>query len=72
MEALSVGAKIIISDTPCMKEVYEKSAYYVNPYKYNYNLEKILEENVEDAQKILDKYSWEKSAKKLVGILGAL
>ena len=55
-----------------MKEVYEKSAYYVNPYKYNYNLEKILEENVEDAQKILDKYSWEKSAKKLVGILGAL
>lgn len=63
MEALYYGAPIIISNTSSLPEVYEDAAHYIDPYKYDYDLDKILKEPVADPQKILDKYSWEKSAR---------
>ncbi|MBQ8945326.1 MAG: glycosyltransferase family 4 protein [Lachnospiraceae bacterium] len=63
MEALYYGAPIIISNTSSLPEVYEDAAHYIDPYKYDYDLDEILKEPVADPQKILDKYSWEKSAR---------
>lgn len=62
MEALSVGCKVIISNTSCLPEVYEKSAYYIDPHDPTTNLNELIKNDVEKASLILSKYSWEKSA----------
>lgn len=64
MEALYNGAPIIIANTSCLPEVYGKSAHYIDPYKYDYDLDEVLKEPVEPVDSVLDKYSWEKSARK--------
>ncbi len=69
MEALFNGKPIIISDIPALKEVYEDAAHYINPYKYDYNLDDILNEKVADSERIMLKYSWEESAQKWVNLI---
>ena len=64
MEALYNGAPIIISNTSSLPEVYEDCAHYIDPMKYDYCLDDLLKGSVASSKKILDKYSWEKSAKK--------
>lgn len=66
LEAMSVGAKIVVSDTPCMHEVYEDAAVFIDPQKYNYKIRDLIcgQEKMKDSvDKILLKYSWEKSAR---------
>ncbi|MDE6844535.1 MAG: glycosyltransferase family 4 protein [Lachnospiraceae bacterium] len=63
MEALYNGAPIIISNTSSLPEIYEDSAHYIDPMKYDYCLDDLLNEPVASPEKILSKYSWEKSAK---------
>ena len=63
MEAMSCGAVAIVSDTPTMHEVYEDTVHYINPDNYDVNLEQIMKEDVAPAKKVLEKYSWKKSAK---------
>lgn len=63
MEALYNNAPIIISNTSSLPEIYEDCAHYIDPMKYDYCLDDVLNELVEDPEKILKKYSWEKSAK---------
>lgn len=63
LEAMSVGAPIIISSTSCLPEIYEESAHYIDPLKYeNINIDEILSSQVESGEKIMQKYSWEKTA----------
>ncbi len=69
LEAMSTGAKIVISDRSCMREVYENAAYYINPDDANVNLDELCSGPQEDREKILKKYSWEYSAKKLLNLL---
>lgn len=69
MEALCMGAKIIVADTSCLREIYEDTAYYVDPYEYNVDFEKLLSTDRSDSKKILEKHSWEKSAKILKNII---
>lgn len=65
LEALSAGAEIIISNSSCLPDIYENSAHYIDPLNYNdINIEKILSTRVEDARKLLDKYSWNLTANK--------
>ena len=61
LEAAACGAsQIIVSDTPCMREVYGEYASYVNPYKPE---EWIIEERKNDNLKeLLNKYSWKATA----------
>ncbi len=61
LEALSCGAsQILISDTPCMREIYGKYASYVNPHKPK---EWIVEEQKDfHVEELLDKYSWKAAA----------
>lgn len=68
LEAISCGTeRVIISDTPCMHEIYEDDAEYINPT--DYKNAKIQETGIRVSKDILVKYSWEKSAKKLKEIL---
>lgn len=69
LEALSCGARIIISDTTCLPEVFGKSAHYINPYDYDVDLEKLLAEEVGEVDVILSKFSWETEAGKLLRFL---
>lgn len=65
LEALSAGCScVVVSDIPVMHEIFEEEAVYVNPHE--------AEDFVcrqADAGKILAKYSWKRSAKKLLRIL---
>jgi hypothetical protein len=64
MEALSQNRKIVISDIPVHKEIYEDAAYYIDPNKPQKDILELLGEDKTTAgKKVLDKYSWAKSAK---------
>lgn len=65
LEALSVGASIIISNSSCLPEVYGDAAHYIDPNDYEVDLDQLLVEPVAPPETILDRYSWEKSAKQL-------
>lgn len=69
MEALALGTKAIVSDIPVMHEIYGNSVYYINPKKGNVNLNKLLSNQVDDADKVLEKYTWEKSAKEMFTLI---
>lgn len=69
LEALSVGAKIIVSDIPCFKEIYKDCAYYINPDNSDCDLNEILKHKLKSSEKILDEYTYDKAAKKLYNIL---
>jgi len=71
MESLALGTPVIVSDIPVMHEVYENSAHYIDPCDYEVDLGKILAEEVEPAERVLDRYSWEKSAGMLKNLLEA-
>ena len=62
LEAISTGAKAVVSDSSCMREIFGNSVYYVDPDDPDVDLESLLNSSAEDPEKILDKYSWQKSA----------
>lgn len=62
LEAMAMGAKVICSNTSCLPEVFENCVHYINPYDSNINLDDLLNQKIEDPNKILNKYSWKKTA----------
>ncbi len=66
MEALSCGARIVISNTSSLPEIYKDSAYYIDPTDYEVDLDKLLEQDSAPAQECLDRFSWRSSAEKLL------
>lgn len=62
LEALSTGAKAVVSDSSCMKEIFGDSVYYISPYYPHINLNAIVSEKCGLPDAILEKYSWAKSA----------
>lgn len=70
MEAMSCGAKCILSKSPALPEIYRDSAWYIDPLKYSHiDMEQIMSKQIKDNNEVLEKYSWSKSAEKLWGIL---
>lgn len=69
IEAIALNTKVIVSYIPAIREIYGDSVYYINPYDTNIKIEELLKKNIEDPKIVLEKYSWEKSAKKLLKIL---
>lgn len=65
MEALALGAKIVIARASCLPELYRGSAYYIDPFDYDVDLDKLLQQQVEPASKVLDRFGWDLSARKL-------
>ena len=69
LEALSQGAQVICSNAACLPEVYGNSVHYIDPYDSNVDLDAILACPVDRAEIVLNKYSWEKSARTLYALL---
>ena len=69
MEALSCGAKIIISNAASLPEIYGNSAYYIDPYNTNINLDELLKQKVDNPEIILEKYSYDKAAEQVYKII---
>ncbi len=61
LEAVACGAPhIIVSDTPCMREIYGEYASYVDPNRPEKWI--IEEQKSDDIKELLTKYSWKSSA----------
>lgn len=71
LEAMACGAKVIVSNTSCLPEIFGKSAYYIDPYNYDVNLNSIINSPVAEASETLNRYSWLSSAKKLAELLNS-
>lgn len=70
LEAMSVGADCIVSNTGSLPEIYKNSVWYIDPYDYEIiDLDEIMSRPKESNDLILKEYSWEKSAKKLLEVL---
>ena len=65
LEALSAGCPcVVVSDIPVMHEIFEDEAVYIDPYAAgDFTCRQA------DRGKILAKYSWKRSAKKLLKLL---
>jgi glycosyltransferase involved in cell wall biosynthesis len=72
LEALSCGAKIIISNAASLPEIYGNTAHYIDPFNTDVDLDKLLAQNVESPCKILEKYSYDKSAQELYSLIKGL
>lgn len=66
IEALSVGCPVIAAKASSLPEILEDSVHYIDPYDPNVDLGQLLTQGVEAADKVLGKYSWSKSAEKLL------
>lgn len=63
LEALSVGAKIVVSNAACLPEIYKDCAYYINPNDTNINLNELLNNNIISKSEILNIYTYSNAAK---------
>ena len=72
LEALANGADVIVSRAACLPEIFRKSVHYIDPSNANVNLDKLVCEKVEKASEVLNAYSWESNAIKLLDILKSL
>lgn len=63
LEALSLGAKVICSNAACLPEVYRNTVHYIDPYNTNVDIDKLLCSKVDEPMEVLNRYSWDKSAR---------
>ena len=69
LEALAMGSQVICSNAVCLPEIFKDSVHYIDPYKHDINLNTLLSEKTEPAEKVLSLYSWEKTAEKTFEII---
>ena len=63
LEALALGTPVIASDIPVLHETFGNTVHYIDPMNYNVNLDALLKESVEPADKVLEKETWKNAAK---------
>lgn len=72
LEALACGARIVVSDIPVFREVYEGAAIYVNPHDPDIELDHLLNDASEGkAEDVLGRFSWKRSAKQVLELISA-
>ena len=69
LEALSVGAKIVVGKAASLPEIYKDSAIYIDPYNSDCNLDELLTKNTVSPDSVLNEYTYDKAAQKLYNIL---
>jgi len=70
LEALSAGANpVFVSDTEVMHEVFEDAVVYVDPRGRGEELEDALPAEDASVERVLKKYAWRKSARRLYRLL---
>lgn len=62
LEALSVDAKVICSNTASLPEICGDAVSYIDPDEYDVDLDKCLVKEVKNVDQVLQKYSWQLSA----------
>lgn len=65
LEALSFGAKIVISNRTSLPEIYGDCAYYINPDEPNVDLDALLKNPVAPPETILEKFTLRKTAERI-------
>lgn len=64
LEALALGSRVIASDIPVMREIYEDTIHYIDPVGEPVDLNDILNEKLNgNVSKILAKHSWDNTAR---------
>jgi glycosyltransferase involved in cell wall biosynthesis len=69
LEALSCGAKIIIANAASLPEIYGRTAYYIDPFNTNVDLDVLLKEPVEKPDYILKKYSYDTASVQVYNLI---
>jgi glycosyltransferase involved in cell wall biosynthesis len=69
LEALSCGAPIIIADAASLPEIYGNTAHYIDPFDTNIDLDGLLKQPVEPPDAILEKYSYDTSARQVYDLI---
>ena len=70
LEAMSAGAQcILVSDTEVMHEIFGEAVNYIDPDKYDIDLNNIKVIDDMSRKSILQKYTWESSAKEILRLL---
>ena len=72
LEALSVGAPIIVANTSCLPEIYRNSARYIEPGRYDYRIDDVLAEEVEGVEDVLRDHSWKTTGQQMYALLERL
>lgn len=62
LEALSVGAEVVVSNVTCLPEIYEDAVHYINPRDPNVDLDKLLSEPVNSPEAVLAKCDYARMA----------
>mgnify|MGYP002853558551 CR=1 FL=1 len=67
LEALSVGAKIIVAQSASLPEIYGNTAQYIDSTSTDCNLSEVSEKSIpqEEIDRVLSKYTYQTSAKLL-------
>ena len=69
MEALAMGAKVICSNASCLPEIFKKAVYYIDPYDFEVDIEKVLSGTVDKPEAVLSLYSWTNTASKILDVI---
>lgn len=59
----------MVSDTKVMHEIFKNSVDYIDPYNYCFKIKDIKKCHKDKCIYILDRYSWEDSAKRLACLI---
>ncbi|MCL2185387.1 MAG: glycosyltransferase family 4 protein [Treponema sp.] len=69
LEALSCGAKIIVSKAASLPEIYGNTACYIDPFDTNTDLDELLKQPVDSPDEILKKYSYDTAVQEVYNII---
>lgn len=69
LEALSVGAKIIVGNAASLPEIYKGTALYIDPYSTDCTIKELLKKKTNAPDMVLSEYTYDKAAKKLYNVL---
>lgn len=68
LEAIACGApRVMVSNTPCMREIYGSHADYIDLSTNHGSVDHVTPGR--DAAAVLQKYSWEGSARRMLEVL---
>lgn len=65
LEALALGCDVICSSVASMPEIYKNSVHWIDPTKYNYNIDEVLSSSTNGKEEILNYYTWKNTAKRI-------
>jgi glycosyltransferase involved in cell wall biosynthesis len=69
LEALACGAPIIISNAASLPEIFGNTAHYIDPFDTDVDLDEILKQPVDSPDEILEKYSYDTSARQVYDLI---